>query len=80
MTRLGEENLAAELEPEINWDFICLAQLSVADTAIISLQDVLGLGSEARMNLTGTTEGSWRWHSHYRELSYVPGMGAFPTR
>ncbi len=46
---------------EINWDFIRLALMSVADTAIIPLQDVLGLGSEARMNLPGTTEGNWCW-------------------
>jgi 4-alpha-glucanotransferase len=46
---------------EINWDFIRLALMSVADTAIIPMQDVLGLGSEARMNIPGTTEGNWRW-------------------
>jgi len=46
---------------EINWDFIRLALMSVADTAIIPMQDVLGLDSEARMNLPGTMEGNWRW-------------------
>jgi 4-alpha-glucanotransferase len=46
---------------EMNWDFIRLALMSVADTAIIPLQDVLGLGSEARMNLPGTAEGNWCW-------------------
>jgi len=46
---------------EINWDFIRLALMSVADTAIIPMQDVLELGSEARMNLPGTTEGNWCW-------------------
>ena len=46
---------------EINWDFIRLALASVADTAIVPLQDVLGLGSEARMNRPGTTTGNWRW-------------------
>jgi 4-alpha-glucanotransferase len=46
---------------EINWDFIRLALMSVADTAIIPMQDILGLGSEARMNIPGTTEGNWRW-------------------
>ena len=34
---------------------------SVADTAVIPLQDVLGLGSSARMNLPGTSSGNWRW-------------------
>jgi len=46
---------------EINWDFIRLALMSVADTAVFPLQDVLGLGSEARMNLPGTAEGNWCW-------------------
>ena len=46
---------------EINWDFIRIALMSIADIAIIPLQDVLGLGGVARMNLPGTTEGNWRW-------------------
>jgi 4-alpha-glucanotransferase len=46
---------------EINWDFIRLALSSVAHIAIFPLQDVLGLGTEARMNLPGTTKGNWEW-------------------
>jgi 4-alpha-glucanotransferase len=46
---------------EINWDFIRLALMSVANIGIIPLQDVLGLGSEARMNIPGTIKGNWRW-------------------
>ena len=46
---------------EINWDFIRAVLSSVADTAIIPLQDVLGLGSEARMNTPNTMSGNWRW-------------------
>jgi len=46
---------------EVNWDFIQLALVSPADTAIIPMQDVLGLGSEARMNLPGRAEGNWSW-------------------
>ncbi len=46
---------------ELNWDFIRLAFESKANTAVVPLQDVLGLGSEARMNLPGTAEGNWRW-------------------
>lgn len=46
---------------EINWDFIRAVLKSVADTAIIPLQDVLGLGSEARMNTPNTTSGNWNW-------------------
>jgi len=45
----------------INWAMIRAVEASIADTAIIPLQDVLGLGSEARMNLPGSTTGHWRW-------------------
>jgi len=41
---------------DISWDFIRLAWSSVAVFAIATLQDVLALGGEARMNLPGTTE------------------------
>ncbi len=46
---------------EIHWDFIRLAISSVANTAIFPMQDVLGLGSEARMNLPARAEGNWLW-------------------
>ena len=46
---------------EINWDFIRTVLASVANTAIVPLQDVLGLGTEARMNLPNSTEGNWAW-------------------
>jgi 4-alpha-glucanotransferase len=46
---------------EIHWDFIRAALASVADTAIIPLQDLLGLGSEARMNLPNSNSGNWAW-------------------
>lgn len=46
---------------EIHWDMIRMAWLSVADLAIVPLQDVMGLGSESRMNLPGTASGNWAW-------------------
>jgi 4-alpha-glucanotransferase len=46
---------------EINWDFIRLALMSAANTAVIPMQDILGLGSEARMNIPGRPEGNWCW-------------------
>lgn len=48
-------------DPEPWWMMIRLAMASPARTAIISLQDVLGLGEEARMNHPGTSEGNWSW-------------------
>jgi 4-alpha-glucanotransferase len=46
---------------EIHWDFMRALLGSVANTAIIPLQDVLGLGNEARMNLPNSTSGNWAW-------------------
>ncbi len=48
-------------EYDISWSFIKLAWSSVADLAIAPLQDVLRLGSEARMNLPGKASGYWKW-------------------
>ncbi len=69
---------------EVNWTMIRLALASVADLAVIPLQDVLGLGSEARMNYPGRPEGNWRWRalpgaltpemkSRLAELTYLYG-------
>jgi 4-alpha-glucanotransferase len=46
---------------EISWDFIRAVFASVADTAVVPLQDLLGLGTEARMNLPNSTAGNWSW-------------------
>jgi 4-alpha-glucanotransferase len=51
----------------INWDLIRLALSSIANQAIIPLQDVLGLGNEARMNYPSTAEGNWEWR-YQREV------------
>ncbi len=45
----------------IHWDFIRTVLGSVAETAIVPMQDVLGLGSEARMNVPARPSGNWRW-------------------
>lgn len=42
-------------------DFIRAAMASVSDTAIIPIQDWLGLGSEARINVPSTVGGNWTW-------------------
>jgi 4-alpha-glucanotransferase len=46
---------------EINWVLIRALMQSVADTVLFPFQDVLGLGSDARMNLPATSSGNWRW-------------------
>ncbi len=46
---------------EIHWDFIRAALSSVADTAVIPMQDYLGLGAEARINIPSTLGDNWKW-------------------
>jgi 4-alpha-glucanotransferase len=53
-------NIGAE---EISWDFIRCCMASVADVAIFPLQDVFGLGSDARMNVPGVAGGNWSWRA-----------------
>jgi len=53
-------------EDGMHWAFIRLAQESVASLAVVPLQDVLGLGSEARLNTPSVSEGNFRWR-------YQPG-------
>jgi 4-alpha-glucanotransferase len=48
-------------DDELNWELIRLAFMSVAHTAIVPLQDVLGVGSEGRMNTPGQASGNWGW-------------------
>lgn len=63
-------------EENIHWEFIRLAMMSVANMVIIPMQDILGLGEEAKMNLPSTSNGNWRWrllpnqitHSLVKEL------------
>jgi 4-alpha-glucanotransferase len=48
-------------EESINWTLIRTAYRSVADTVVIPLQDVMGLGTEARMNTPAEASGNWSW-------------------
>ncbi len=52
----------------IEWAMIRSVQESEADLAIVPVQDVLGLGSEARMNLPSEPEGNWEWRLGRRQL------------
>jgi len=53
----------------IHWDFIRALLASVANSVMIPLQDVLGLGSEARMNQPATLSGNWRWRARPGSLT-----------
>ena len=48
---------------EPNWELIRLAMMSVAHTAIVPMQDIAGLGEEARMNTPGKASGNWSWRA-----------------
>jgi len=54
------------------WVLIRLALMSPAATAIIPMQDLLGLGGEARMNVPSRPTGNWSWRLSPRQLS--PGL------
>jgi 4-alpha-glucanotransferase len=54
---------------EVHWDFIRAVLASVANTAIVPLQDVLGIGSEGRMNQPGQPNGNWRWRVRAEALT-----------
>ncbi|MFB0524085.1 MAG: 4-alpha-glucanotransferase, partial [Phycisphaerae bacterium] len=54
---------------QIHWHLIRLAMSSVARMVIIPMQDVLGLGEKARMNLPGTIKGNWRWRMQPGQLT-----------
>lgn len=53
----------------IHWVMIRTILASIAHLAIVPLQDVLGLGSEMRMNRPGTAKGNWRWRSRPQALT-----------
>lgn len=60
-TALTYLNNRATDERQVHWDYICLAMRCVADTCIIPMQDILGLGTEARINIPSTLGGNWVW-------------------
>ena len=53
----------------VHWELIRLAMMSVADRSVFPLQDILGLGAEARMNRPSTTEGNWEWRLSPEQLT-----------
>jgi 4-alpha-glucanotransferase len=61
---------ATGLDPaEPHWSLIELALASPAALSILPAQDVLGLGSEARMNRPGISQGNWRWRLEHGDLT-----------
>jgi len=48
-------------EERVHWEFLRLAMMSVANLAVIPIQDILGVGEEGRMNTPAVTYGNWSW-------------------
>jgi 4-alpha-glucanotransferase len=72
-TRSEKEGLArltGDPRPaEPGWEMISVVLESEADLAVVPVQDVLGLGSEGRMNTPGSVAGDWRWRFREGELT-----------
>ncbi|AFY60971.1 4-alpha-glucanotransferase [Synechococcus sp. PCC 6312] len=65
--------LGAMTHEGIHWDLIRLAFSSVANQAIIPVQDLLGLGTPARMNFPSKPEGNWAWRLRPEEFQDLQG-------
>jgi 4-alpha-glucanotransferase len=52
----------------IAWDMARLLMISSADTVVLTMQDLLGLGTEARMNYPGRAEANWAWRCQRADL------------
>jgi 4-alpha-glucanotransferase len=65
-----EQRRQTGLDPEKpSWSLIRFTFSSPAFLAVVPMQDVLGLGSRARMNQPGTTKGNWRWRLEKGQLT-----------
>jgi len=60
--------LGFDIEDNMPWPLIRCALASVANMAILPMQDVLGLGEGHRMNLPGTIDNNWRWRFQWAQL------------
>jgi 4-alpha-glucanotransferase len=60
---------AGDAHDGMNWALIRLASASVARLAMVPLQDILGLGSEARMNVPSRKDGNWGWRMSPQALT-----------
>ena len=68
MRRFSVDDLRLTEEEGLNWGFIKSMLGTVSDTAIITMQDILDLGSEARMNTPSTMGNNWNWRLKSMEL------------
>jgi 4-alpha-glucanotransferase len=72
--RRNAEAYFGRADDGIHWSFVRAAQGSVASLSVVPVQDVLGLGSEARMNTPSLHGGNWHWRLQPGALT--PGLAA----
>ena len=65
---MADKYLGISNKENLHYDFIKAAWASVANIAIAPMQDLLGKGSEARMNLPGSASGNWQWRFNRNDL------------
>jgi 4-alpha-glucanotransferase len=74
---------------DLSWELIRLLMMSATNTTIFPMQDILGLGEEARMNRPSTQKGNWEWRLssdqmapavayRLREMAEIYGRGRGP--
>jgi 4-alpha-glucanotransferase len=61
--KFAKEYLNLTQEEGYNWGMMRAAWSSVADLAIVPMQDIIGLGSEARINIPSTLGNNWKWRA-----------------
>ncbi len=59
--QFAEQYLSAKRGDGFNWAMMKAAMMSVADTCILMMQDIIGLGSEGRINTPSTVGNNWTW-------------------
>ena len=62
---------------DVAWDFVRAAYASVARLAVVTLPDLLALGSAARFNTPASAQGNWQWRVRAAELGKLSGAAAY---
>ncbi|MCW9024097.1 MAG: 4-alpha-glucanotransferase [Gammaproteobacteria bacterium] len=62
------EYMGCKSDADMPWPIIKMALASVADMAVLPMQDILALDGEHRMNKPGTTEGNWNWRFEWEQI------------
>ena len=68
--KFAKEYLNLTKEEGYNWGMMRGAWSSVADMAIVPMQDIIGVGSEARMNIPSTLGGNWQWRATADQINH----------